>query len=241
MNAVFTSCGNRSDCADLWTGKDREYDIVATYYGDDNTIFNMYCDAFDIVFKHKGSKFQNFFSFYRNSNIFEKYERIFILDDDIIMNTQDINSMFDISSEYNLTVCQPSFDNKSKISHEITKSTGKGIGRYTNFVEVNTPLMTRASIQRLNAVYHDSLIGWGVDYLYMWANNDRKVPSGSNKKFAVIDSVKCTNPAERERTKEGRELNKIPNYKARSATWTNHASKIHCPVSWTAATLGQIL
>ena len=35
-HAVFTSCGDRSKCFELWSGKNRKYDLICTYYGDDD-------------------------------------------------------------------------------------------------------------------------------------------------------------------------------------------------------------
>lgn len=239
MNAVFTSCGDRTSCDKIWCGDDRNYDIVAAYYGDDKDIFSTYCDAFDVVFKHKGSKFQNFFTFYRNSNVFKRYERVFILDDDIVMNTDDINEMFRFSQRYNLDICQPCFDKKSKISHTITKQdTSCDEFKYTDFVEVNTPLMTMQAISNLNTVYNHALIGWGVDFLYTWVNNNKSIPKSDCKKFAINHRISCTNPKDREREgKEGRELNKISGAKHRSQTWTGYSKHVGCPVHWTPSNL----
>ena len=94
--------------------------------------------------------------------------------------------MFSISKKYNLDICGPTFKTSSdcKISHEITKTKKKKQIRYTNFVEVNVPLFNRKALDKLMKYYDPILIGWGIDYLYIWAN-------GLNKKdkYALIDSI----------------------------------------------------
>ena len=149
--------------------------------------------------------------------------------------------MFDFSNEFDLEICQPSFRLESKISHIITKQLqANSIGRYTNFIEVNTPLMTKKSIQNLDSVYDHSLIGWGIDFLFIWINNNRQIPYIPCKKFAINDKVCCINPYDREMGKEGRELNKISGFMTREQCWKSYAKTISCPAWWEPISLGPI-
>ena len=60
--------------------------------------------------RRKSSKFQNFKYFYDNNiNIIQNYDRFFILDDDIRFGVDDINNMFNISRQFYLDICAPSF------------------------------------------------------------------------------------------------------------------------------------
>ena len=47
--------------------------------------------------------------------------------------------MFYTAKQFNLDICGPSFNPKSKISHEITLNKPGVEITYTNFVEVNVP------------------------------------------------------------------------------------------------------
>ena len=79
----------------------------------------------DKIWKRKGTKFQNFNYIYNNyKNDIMNYERFFIVDDDIIMSTNDINNLFDISKKYDLWICQPSFvpESKSLIFNKVSVS-----------------------------------------------------------------------------------------------------------------------
>ena len=240
-NAIFTSCGDRSNCHELWFDSDKNFDSICVYYGNNEKIFENYNNKFDIALRIKGSKFQNFFYFYRNSPHLNTYDRIFILDDDIIIDTKGINNMFKFSEKYDLDICQPSFSNLSIISHDITKKNESSIGRYTNFIEVNVPLMTRKAINKLNSVYSYSLIGWGIDYLFIWINNHRAIPKFPCKKFAINDEIFCINPISRAQEPEGRELFKIPSSNLRKFYWEKYASNISCPKSWEPKTLEEMI
>ena len=169
-NLVFTSAGDNTNFYDYWFENNRNYDVFCVYYGNNNTNYLIYSNIVDKIWNRKGSKFQNFNYIYKNfANLFNKYERFFIMDDDIIISTDNINKMFDISKEYNLWICQPSFTYESKISHHITKHNTDNILRYTNFIEVNSPLFSKYALDKFMLYYDPILVEWGVDYLYIWA------------------------------------------------------------------------
>lgn len=240
-NVVFTSCGDQTTCHELWTGSDRDYDIIGVYYGDTQDRFEQYCDRFDYVFRHKGSKFQNFFSFYRGSNIFKQYDRMFIVDDDIIIDTHGINSLFNFSKDNELMICSPSITPESKISHDVTLQQDNSKYRYTNFIEVNTPLMSKKSVQLLNKYYNSNLIGWGVDFLYMWACCGESVPDSSSRQFAISDQITCVNPHDNAKP-DKRELYKLPNSSdvQRRDMWYRYADHIGCPREFKTSSLQKI-
>ena len=187
-NLVFTSAGDDTNFDELWLDKNRKYDVWVTYYGDDDELYEKYKSKVDYIEKRKGSKFQNFHHIYTTKNL-SKYKRFFILDDDIIISTEEINKMFKISEEASLWICQPSFDHKSKLGWIINKHRKEYYLRYTNFVEVNTPLFTKGALSKLMDHYSPELVEFGVDYLYIWANGLEE-----RKKYAIIDSVQCHNP-----------------------------------------------
>lgn len=239
---VFTSCGDRSTCHELWTNDQRNYDIVAVYYGDRDEVFNTYSDKFDVVIRRKGSKFQNFFHMFNTTNILDKYKYFFVLDDDIIFNTTDINQMFDFAKSHpEVQICQPAFSRPSNISHPVTKQHSACRYRYTNFVEVNTPLFTRVSVDKLARVYQDRLIGWGIDALYIWAVNDQKdVVSNSCKKFAIVDYVTCINPKTKDKPGDGRELYLLEHAKNRRKVWEEVAKQLNINTRVRGRTLEKI-
>ena len=225
-NMVFTSCGNNTNFHNLWCNSNRNYDIYAIYYGEDEEKYKLYQGKVDWIEKRKASKFQNFHYFYQKyPEIINKYDRFFILDDDIIFSTDDINEMFSISKKYNLTICGPTFknDGSGKISHQITIQQPKNLLRYVNFIEVNVPLFNREGIDNLMKYYDPILIGWGVDYLMIWANGLQE-----KDKYALIDKVSCINPRDKKKNNK-RELNLLKNANHRSRDWENIRKKLKIP------------
>lgn len=227
-NLIFTSVGNNTEFYKNWLGKNRNYDIWAVYYDDNEQNYEKYKSMVDRIWNFKGSKFQNFYKIYKSYyNELMNYDRFLIIDDDIIMNTDDINNLFLISSQFNLDICQPAFiKGKSKISHLITTAEDNVFMKYVNFIEVNTPLFSKKALLNLMKCYDPSLIGWGIDYLYMWAND-----LNSKNKFAIIDSIQCINPHDVKKNNK-RELTKIKNFDQRIKYWTEFALKKGIPTSW---------
>ena len=132
--------------------------------------------------------------------------------------------MFEIARLYKLSICAPSFIPPSKISYSITKHNPTLLLAYTNFVEVNTPLFNRTALDKLMKVLPSELIGWGIDYLYMWLNGvDKK------KEYAIVHCVRCVNPKDEDKTIKRRELTLVPKCSIRANIWKEFATKIGCP------------
>ena len=175
--------------------------------------------------KRKGSKFQNFKYFYDNyRDIINRYERFFILDDDIIFNVSDINKMFKISKQYNLDICGPSFLPGGKISYNITRHKPNVILTYTNFIEVNVPLFSKIALDNLMNILDYNLIGWGIDHLFIICNGIHK-----KKSYAVIHIVTCINPKDNYKKSNKRELNLVNNVMNRKKIWEDFAKRNNYP------------
>jgi len=223
-NFVFTSAGDKTKFTELWCSDFQNYDIFVIYYGNSDENYTNYGRFVNFIERRKGSKFQNFYYFFKTyPEIIEKYERFFIMDDDIEITSKDINRMFEISEKYNLLICAPSFTKDSKISHPITVNKPGVLMEFTNFIEVNTPLYNKEALIKTMARYDPILIGWGVDYLSIWANSVHK-----RKSYAIVHELSCKNP--KDTAKGGkRELMNILNVDLRMKTWRDFASSLKCP------------
>ena len=226
-NLVFSSVGDNTNFDDLWLGNNRNYDVYVIYYGNNDNIYNKYKNKVDFIDKRKGSKFQNFHYLYnKNLNLINKYDRFFILDDDIIFDKNSINEMFDISKQYDLWICGPTFkkDGRSKISWPITIHQHNNLLRYTNFVEVNTPLFNKYALHKFMKMYDPVLIGWGIDYLYIYALSVDVDESILKKKIALIDKITCINPKD-DKKNNFRELYNIKNAFNKENIWLQFKNK----------------
>lgn len=229
MNLVFTSAGDNTDFHRLWCGNGQRYHLVVYYYGESKDRFECYDAIAEYAVSRKGAKYQNFRHFHSNHrDMLSRYDRVMILDDDIQIDVAGINRVFELSREYDLDICQPAFENTCKISHDITRQRSDCLLRYTNFVETGVACFSRPALERLMQWLDQSLIGWGIDYLSIWANGVCR-----ENAYAILDAVPCVNPHDRDKRSTRRELSLVANYRNDYAVWSEYAKGIGCPVEWT--------
>jgi len=183
---VFTSAGDNSNLH-LWLNGKRNFDLWVIYYGNE---INRYKDESDFYIARKGGKFPNLYYAYNTwSDILDHYQAIFVMDDDIIINANDISRLFDIREQYDLWALQPAFSREGKISHPITQVNPVTTMRFTNFVEVTCPLFRKDKLDEFMNVFDPVLVGWGIDwwFLDLWS-------SEIEGKVAIIDEIPCVNP-----------------------------------------------
>lgn len=222
---VFSSVGDNTNFHNLWINNDRIFDVYVIYYGNSETNYLEYQKKVDFIEKYQGSKFQNFYYFYQKyPEIIEKYQRFFILDDDIIITTENINRCFDLSEKFNLDICGPSFSHDSKISHYLIEHRNNVLLSYTNFVEVNVPLFSKEALNKLMDKFDSSLIDFGIDFLAIWCNGLNNM-----KSYAILHAIVCKNPKDNEKKDTQREVSKIKNYHTCQQVWEHHSKKIGCP------------
>jgi len=214
-NVLFTSAGDNTNFFDLWCEDSRNYDIFVCYYGDDEQ--DKYKEYSDVYLKRKGGKMQNFHHVWTNNigNI-KDYKIFYIVDDDIIIKTEQINELFRLFKELDVWILQPSFEenvNGSCVSHGITIQRKHLKYRYTNFVEINTPFFSRYAISKCMDNYNVSLTGYGIDILFMYI-----MGMEHDDKYVIVDYITCINPIRAER-----EIDKLQPYRERFNIWR----KIH--------------
>eukprot|EP00935_MAST-01C_sp_MAST-1C-sp1_P001389 g1389.t1 len=240
QNLVFTSAGDNTSFDELWCRADRagsrSFDLWVVYYGQDPVIYSKYAEVADRIEWRKGSKFQNLYHVYQTCAAqLAQYSRIFVADDDIVMDEAAIERLFQISAEHDLWICQPAFRPESKLSHEITLRQRGTLLRYTNFVEVNTPVFSSDALVKCLEAYDERLIGWGVDYLCLWT-----LGKDERRRYAVIDAVPCINPEDNQKSDKTRELNKLKGVQSRAETWEQLAEARGMPESWEHETWGEV-
>jgi hypothetical protein len=209
-NILFTSAGDNTNFYDLWCDHNRDYDIFVCYYGDENN--DKYKEYSDIYLKRKGGKMQNFHHVWENNigNI-KNYKSFYIVDDDIIIKTEQINELFRLLKELDVWILQPSFEDveSSFISHGITKQQKKLKYRYTNFVEINTPFFSNYAISKCMNIYYTILTGYGIDILFL-----QELGIDKENKYVIVDYISCINPKKKER-----EIDKLEPYPVRYRKW----------------------
>ena len=188
---VVARVGDRSLHRHWLAGSERNFDLYLSYYGSETGKFSSDAEHWR---ERKGPKWPILAEHIReDAEIFERYDAIWLPDDDLLIDANAISRMFDFFSLFELSLGQPALSLNSYYSHAVLLRDARYLVRYTNFVEVMAPILSRASLQLLSPTFAQSRIGWGLDYLwpYLLERSDIK------GRIGVIDAVQIvhTRPA----------------------------------------------
>lgn len=182
-NLVVVRCGN-SSLHEQWLGQDRNFDIVLSYYGDSCPY-----DLEQVKFLHpfKGSKWEGLADFFQNyPEIWRDYEFIWLPDDDIATNVNDINYFFKLAEQQQFMLCQPALTWDSYFSWPITLQNKSFQWRFVNFVEVMIPCFSINAFKKILPTFNENKSGWGLEFLWMRILAEE---NKSDNKVAVVDAV----------------------------------------------------
>jgi hypothetical protein len=145
-------------------GEPPTFDLAVCYYGDDPKAFPDCASRYAV----KGGKWDGLHAFFvANPDVFEKYDWIWLPDDDIATTTASINRLFDLAEKHSLDVAQPSLTWDSYFSLLITLRNPCFELRWTNFAEVMVPVFRAQFLCKIAPTFVGRRFGTGLDY--MWA------------------------------------------------------------------------
>jgi hypothetical protein len=187
-NLIISSVGDKSLHYEWIKENNLNFDLILLYYGNDPNIIKRYSkhtnNIYQLIDGGKG-KFINIQAFIQNNiELISNYERIWLPDDDVSINSNDINILFDLSKKYKLKIAQPSMN--GYVSHEITKPIPNNLLHYTNFVEVLAPLFSLDTLIKIYKTFNLNYSSWGYDYL--WPH----ILGYPKDKIAIIDAIIMT-------------------------------------------------
>lgn len=187
-NAVFVPVGKDSLHRQLLKG-DADFDLHLLIY---DGSYNKFCNDSDFVACDAGYKMDMTYRYlHRHPELFEKYEYFFLLDDDIVISTEDVNRLFSVMREYQLKIAQPSLV-MSYYTYKHTAFHPFYILRYTNFVEMMMPCFSRDALKAVLPTFEQKIRWCGIEMHW-------PVLVGSNHKdMAIVDAVsaKHTRPVQ---------------------------------------------
>lgn len=178
-NAVFVPVGKDSLHRQLLKG-DADFDLHLLIY---DGSYNKFCNDSDFVACDAGYKMDMIYRYlHRHPELFEKYEYFFLLDDDIVISTEDVNRLFSMMREYQLKIAQPSLV-MSYYTYKHTAFHPFYILRYTNFVEMMMPCFSRDALKAVLPTFEQKIRWCGIEMHW-------PVLVGSNHKdMAIVDAV----------------------------------------------------
>lgn len=149
-----------------WSGKNREFDLMVIYFGDNE---GKWRDSADFYVQAKGVKWHLIHDVMQtHQDLISRYETFWCPDDDVDTDTNNVNGIFRCFEERSLALAQPALTRRSYISHRILRQKRFALLRYTNFIEVMAPIMTKEVFYRLSESFKLNRTAWGLDYL--WAS-----------------------------------------------------------------------
>jgi hypothetical protein len=227
----FTSIGDNLSVIERIKKDYPKYDIICNYYGENNSTYLKISKLSNLCIKNNLSKFQSLKLIYKN--IVDKYDYVFVYDDDACIVKGNLNVLINIATKYNLDIVSSSHDPRGKISFQndiknhiqIHKpQNGNHIFRYTNFIEMNFPVFSNTALKKYMSVYDGVLCGWGNDWWYC-----NVLESDIKDIMGIVDSVIIYNPINSDK------INTLMNIKDRENQW-NVYKKIYGLDEWLVKT-----
>lgn len=160
---------------------ERNFDLLVSYYDED--AFNAFQaeDGVRAVLV-PGGKWDGLYRTLTGVDV-EAYDYFWLPDDDIAATAADVNAIFDLCSRYGLAVAQPALTHDSYFSHFILNRCPGFRLRYTNFVEIMVPCLSREVLLRALPLFRDTMSGFGLDCIW------HRWPESGAFRVAILDAV----------------------------------------------------
>ena len=181
-NLVIVRAGNASLHPGWLLGpQERSWDLVVNYFGADPDIYRQD----DVVrIDSVGPKWPPLHQLLLDHpEYLDRYDYIWLPDDDLAMSKQDMNRFFALCAENQLELAHPSLKADSPMTHPLLIHNTATRVRYTNFVEAMAPCFSAPCLRRALDTFSESQSGWGIDWLWPKFVQDRE------RGIAVIDDV----------------------------------------------------
>ncbi len=161
---------------------DRSWDLCVSFYGDAEHYHEVGPAEFSSLQTSVRKCPAAHAAFGRGSPLWN-YERVWLADDDLMIDWAEINALFSIAENFGLAISQPSLRYGSKVAHDITRQQHGDVLRTTSFVEAMAPVMTHDALQLCMPVFDRQILGWGTDHVWP------KLIGPPQGRLAVIDAV----------------------------------------------------
>lgn len=95
-----------------------------------------------------------------------RWDYVWLPDDDICTTARDINRLFALCHDHGLAVAQPALTTDSYFSHPLFLHCPGFRLRFTNYIEVMVPCLSRAVLHQALPHFAQSRSGYGLDYIW---------------------------------------------------------------------------
>jgi hypothetical protein len=162
---------------------ERSFDLLVSYYS--QAAFDRHVPqegVFAVLVK--GGKWDGLYKSFEQLAIdLDRYDYVWLPDDDIATNGAAIEQIFALSRQYGLALSQPALTQDSYYSYFPLLQCRAFRLRYTNLVEIMVPCLDRAMLKRALPLFESTMTGFGLDYVWC------RWPDSGPYRSAILDAV----------------------------------------------------
>jgi len=187
QNIVISPCGNKSNMFNTYWLNQKEakqFDLCLLFYHDKIDNPDLYIDA-DYFYHLKDFKYHMLHQLFTRvePGWLQKYKYFYFLDDDIAINTWQINKMFALSAVFDSWISQASLSQNSFCSWPMFRQQDESFCRFVGQIEVMAPLFNAEALEKCLPSFIGNRSSWGVDSV--WS----KILGYPEDKLIVFDAV----------------------------------------------------
>jgi hypothetical protein len=187
-NIVIAPCGNKSDMFnDFWLKeKDKKrFDVCLLFYHEKINDPDLYKNV-EYFYHLKDFKYHMLYKLFTEiqPSWLQQYNYFYFLDDDIKIDTDQINKMFTLSTLFDSWISQASLSDNSFCSWAMFKQQPNSFCRFVGQIEVMAPLFNTMALEKCLPSFIGNKSSWGVDSV--WS----KILDYPKDKLIVFDAVK---------------------------------------------------
>ncbi|TAN53281.1 MAG: DUF707 domain-containing protein [Methylococcaceae bacterium] len=159
----------------------RDWDLAVSLYeevpfADDACIDFLHC--------YRGGKWDGIHAFFaENPELLARYDYFWLVDDDIEVTPAQVDKLFDYVRIHDFELAQPALTLDSYYSYRLTLHCPGFLHRYTNFVEIMAPVLSRHVLENVIPHFANTRSGLGID----WHWHD--LVARPERGIAIIDAV----------------------------------------------------
>lgn len=181
-NLVILRAGDQSLHPQWVAGTDRNFDLMVSYYGQTPDKHRDSCDIYEL---RRGPKWPCLGELLdEHPHLVERYDAIWLPDDDLAVDTHTLTRMFDLFHAHRLQLAQPALTRNSFFTFDTLLQQPGFVLRHMGFVEVMAPIFSREALRRCRETFHHSRIGWGLDFVWPGL-----IENPDHRAIAVLDAT----------------------------------------------------
>jgi hypothetical protein len=179
-NLIVVRAGDDSLHRRWIEGDARSFDLMVSYFGEMPGRFKGRAEHYNVI---RGPRWPAHDWLWRHQReIFDRYERVAFVCDDVDARTADWNQLFALAEWYALDLAHPAIVGYP--SMPITAPVDRCLLRYVDRIDVMCPVMSRQTLARVGDTFGESVSGWGLTRL--WAE---RLPYPAHRS-AIVDRVR---------------------------------------------------